>query len=89
MRRYLGLLRPNDGIAVDARTHHPPHRPAAQHTTLPREKLAGALGVRIAKGVMALDGRFHRGLLNGTHLSALSSLKNCPASTAYHRRKRA
>lgn len=33
--------------------------------------------------------RFHRGLLNAMYLSALSSLKNCPASKAYYSRKRA
>ncbi|MFK4273525.1 IS110 family RNA-guided transposase, partial [Streptomyces milbemycinicus] len=33
--------------------------------------------------------RFHRGLLNAMYLSALSSLKSCPASKAYYARKRA
>ncbi|KFG01323.1 transposase [Streptomyces scabiei] len=138
----------------------------AQHTALPGEKLAAAMVVRLAKGVMALDEevaevdaliearfrehpqaevilslpgmgklmgavfiaatggdmdafgsadrlagyaglapaprdsgpvsgnlrrprRFHRGLLNAMYLSALSSLKNCPASKAYYARKRA
>ncbi|MGW0917306.1 IS110 family transposase [Streptomyces sp. NPDC002784] len=138
----------------------------AQHTALPGEKLAAAMVVRLAKGVMALDEevtkvdaliearfrehphaevilslpgtgkmtgavfiaatgghidafgsadrlagfaglapaprdsgrvsgnlrrprRFHRGLLNAMYLSALSSLKSCPASKAYYARKRA
>ncbi|MFJ8143167.1 IS110 family transposase [Streptomyces sp. NPDC096013] len=33
--------------------------------------------------------RFHRGLLNAMYLSALSSLRSCPASKAYFARKRA
>ncbi|NEB13007.1 IS110 family transposase [Streptomyces coelicoflavus] len=33
--------------------------------------------------------RFHRALLNAMYLSALSSLKNCPASKSYYARKRA
>lgn len=138
----------------------------AQHTALPGEKLAAAMVVRLAKGVMALDEevaevdaliegrfrehphaevilslpgmgklmgavfiaatggdmdafgsadrlagyaglapaprdsgrvsgnlrrprRFHRGLLNAMYLSALSSLKSCPASKTYYARKRA
>ncbi|TQE15543.1 IS110 family RNA-guided transposase [Streptomyces ipomoeae] len=138
----------------------------AQHTALPGEKLAAAMVVRLAKGVMALDEevlevdaliearfrehphaevilslpgmgkmmgavfiaatggdmdafgsadrlagfaglapaprdsgrvsgnlrrprRFHRGLLNAMYLSALSSLKSCPASKAFYARKRA
>jgi transposase len=138
----------------------------AQHTSLPGEKLAAAMTVRLAKGVMALDEeiaeidaliearfrehphakvilslpgmgkqmgaafiaatggdmdafgsadrlagyaglapaprdsgrvsgnlrrprRFHRGLLNAMYLSALSSLKSCPASKTYYARKRA
>ncbi|MBZ3913496.1 IS110 family transposase [Streptomyces acidiscabies] len=138
----------------------------AQHTALPGEKLAAAMVVRLAKGVMALDEeiaevdtliearfrehphaevilslpgmgkqlgavflaatggdmdafgsadrlagfaglaptprdsgrvsgnlrrprRFHRALLNAMYLSALSSLKSCPASKAYYQRKRA
>ncbi|MEU9372791.1 IS110 family transposase [Streptomyces sp. NPDC048255] len=138
----------------------------AQHTSLPGEKLAGVMVVRLAKGVMALDEeiaevdaliearfrehphaevilslpgmgktmgavfiaatggnmnafssadrlagfaglapaprdsgrvsgnlrrprRFHRGLLNAMYLSALSSLKTCPASKAFYARKRA
>ncbi|MZF84181.1 transposase [Streptomyces sp. SID5643] len=32
--------------------------------------------------------RFHRGLLNAMYLSALSSLKSCPASKTYYARKR-
>nr|WP_202466334.1 IS110 family transposase [Streptomyces sp. SID4951] len=138
----------------------------AQHTALPGERLAAAMVVRLAKGVMALDEeiaevdaliearfrehphaevilslpgmgkqtgaafiaatggdmdafgsadrlagyaglapaprdsgrvrgnlrrptRFHRGLLNAMYLSALSSLKSCPASKTYYARKRA
>lgn len=138
----------------------------AQHTALPGEKLAAAMVLRLAKGVMALDEeiaevetliearfrehphaevilslpgmgkvmgaafiaatggdmdafgsadrlagyaglapaprdsgrvsgnlrrprRFHRGLLNAMYLSALSSLKSCPASRTYYARKRA
>ncbi|WP_455770808.1 IS110 family RNA-guided transposase [Streptomyces canus] len=138
----------------------------AQHTALPGEKLAAAMVLRLAKGVMALDEeiaevetliearfrehphaevilslpgmgklmgaafiaatggdmdafgsadrlagyaglapaprdsgrvsgnlrrprRFHRGLLNAMYLSALSSLKSCPASKTYYTRKRA
>lgn len=138
----------------------------AQHTALPGEKLAAAMALRLAKGVMALDEevaevdalietrfrehphaevilslpgmgklmgavfiaatggdmdafgggdrlasfaglapaprdsgrvsgnlrrprRFHRGLLNAMYLSALSSLKSCPASKTYYARKRA
>ncbi|MER7001417.1 IS110 family transposase [Streptomyces sp. NPDC000410] len=138
----------------------------AQHTALPGEKLAAAMVLRLAKGVMALDEeiaevetlievrfrehphaevilslpgmgklmgaafvaatggdmdafgsadrlagyaglapaprdsgrvsgnlrrprRFHRGLLNAMYLSALSSLKSCPASKTYYARKRA
>ncbi|MFJ2350158.1 IS110 family RNA-guided transposase [Streptomyces antimycoticus] len=138
----------------------------AQHTVLPGEKLAAAMVVRLAKGVIALDQeiaeldaliearfrehphaevilsmpgmgkllgaeflaatggdmdafgnadrlagyaglapaprdsgrvsgnlrrprRFHRGLLRAFYLSALSSLKSCPASKAFYQRKRA
>ncbi len=138
----------------------------AQHPALPGEKLAAAMALRLAKGVMALDEevaevdalietrfreyphaevilslpgmgklmgavfiaatggdmdafgsgdrlasfaglapaprdsgrvsgnlrrprRFHRGLLNAMYLSALSSLKSCPASKTYYARKRA
>jgi transposase len=137
----------------------------AQHTTLPGEKLAAAMVVRLAKGVIALDEeiaeldaliearfrehphaevirtlpgmgtklgaefiaatggdmdafgsadrlagfaglaprprdsgrvsgnmrrpkRYHRGLLRSMYLSAMASLKSCPASKAYYQRKR-
>ncbi len=119
----------------------------AQHTTLPGERLAAAMVVRLAKGVTldeeiaerlsprpgftehphaevirSLPGmnafgsadrlagfaglapqprdsgrvsgnlhrprRYHRGLLRAMYLSALASLKCCPASKAYYQRKR-
>ncbi|WP_048819772.1 IS110 family RNA-guided transposase, partial [Streptomyces ipomoeae] len=60
------------------------------------DRLAGYAGLAPAprdsgrvSGNLRRPRRFHRGLLNAMYLSALSSLKSCPASKAYYQRKRA
>lgn len=60
------------------------------------DRLAGYAGLAPAprdsgrvRGNLRRPTRFHRGLLNAMYLSALSSLKSCPASKAYYTRKRA
>ena len=60
------------------------------------DRLAGYAGLAPAprdsgrvSGNLHRPRRFHRGLLNAIYLSALSSLKSCPASKAYYARKRA
>ena len=60
------------------------------------DRLAGFAGLAPAprdsgrvSGNLRRPRRFHRGLLNAMYLSALSSLKSCPASKAYYARKRA
>ncbi len=60
------------------------------------DRLAGYAGLAPAprdsgrvSGNLRRPRRFHRGLLNAMYLSALSSLKNCPASKTYYARKRA
>ncbi|WP_060944596.1 IS110 family RNA-guided transposase [Streptomyces hygroscopicus] len=60
------------------------------------DRLAGYAGLAPAprdsgrvSGNLRRPRRFHRGLLNAMYLSALSSLKSCPASKAYYARKRA
>nr|WTB09015.1 IS110 family transposase [Streptomyces antimycoticus] len=77
----------------------------AQHTALPGEKMAAAMVVRLAKGVMDLDeeiaeldalieARFrehpHAKVIRSlpVYLSAMVSLRCCPASKAYYDRKR-
>lgn len=59
------------------------------------DRLAGFVGLAPAprdsgrvSGNLRRPRRFHRGLLNAMYLSALSSLKGCPASKAYYARKR-
>jgi transposase len=60
------------------------------------DRLAGYAGLAPAprdsgrvSGNLRRPRRFHRGLLNAMYLSALSSLKSCPASKTYYARKRA
>lgn len=60
------------------------------------DRLAGYAGLALAprdsgrvSGNLRRPRRFHCGLLNAMYLSALSSLKSCPASKAYYQRKRA
>ncbi|WP_189820551.1 IS110 family transposase, partial [Streptomyces olivaceoviridis] len=60
------------------------------------DRLAGFAGLAPAprdsgrvSGNLRRPRRFHRGLLNAMYLSALSSLKSCPASKAFYARKRA
>lgn len=60
------------------------------------DRLAGYAGLAPAprdsgrvSGNLRRPRRFHRGLLNATCPSALSSLKSCPASKTYYARKRA
>ncbi len=60
------------------------------------DRLAGYAGLAPAprdsgrvRGNLRRPRRFHRGLLNAMYLSALSSLKSCPASKSYYARKRA
>ncbi|MBQ1121874.1 IS110 family transposase [Streptomyces sp. B15] len=60
------------------------------------DRLAGYAGLAPAprdsgrvSGNLRRPRRFHRSLLNAMYLSALASLKSCPASKAYYRRKRA
>ncbi|MGW7304037.1 IS110 family transposase [Streptomyces sp. NPDC054835] len=60
------------------------------------DRLAGYAGLATAprdsgrvSGNLRRPRRFHRGLLNAMYLSALSSLKSCPASKTYYARKRA
>lgn len=59
------------------------------------DRLAGYAGLAPAprdsgriNGNLRRPRRFHRGLLNAMYLSALCSLKNCPASKSYDARKR-
>ncbi|MEU9064704.1 IS110 family transposase [Streptomyces sp. NPDC048430] len=60
------------------------------------DRLAGYAGLAPAprdsgrvSGNLRRPRRFHRGLLNAMYLSALSSLRSCPASNAYYACKRA
>ena len=60
------------------------------------DRLAGYAGLAPAprdsgqvSGNMRRPRRFHRGLLRAFYLSALASLKGCPASKAFYQRKRA
>lgn len=60
------------------------------------DRLAGYAGLAPAprdsgqvSGNLRRPRRFHRGLLRAFYLSALASLKSCPASKAFYQRKRA